>query len=61
MKPKSSNKKKHNDEDDWIYDPIVVKGILKAKKEADEDLKNGKTITLEQILEDFRNEDEKRI
>ena len=49
-KPK---RKKLQAEDDWIYDPIVVKGILCAKKEVDEAIKKGIHLhTLEEILEE---------
>ena len=58
-KPK---KKKEKKEEDWIYDPIVVKGILRAKKEADDILaKGGHLTTMEELLEKFRKEDAKKI
>ena len=58
-KPK---KKKEKKEEDWIYDPIVVKGVLRAKKEVDEAIKNGIDLpTLEEIIEEFQREDEKKI
>ena len=58
-KPK---KKKDKKEEDWIYDPIVVKGVLRAKKEVDEAIKKGiKLPTLEELIEEFQKEDAKRI
>lgn len=55
-------KKKKDTEEDWIYDPIVAKGILKAKKEVDEAIKKGDHLhTLEEILEEFHKEDAKKI
>ena len=58
-RPKRRKEKK---EEDWIYDPIVVKGVLRAKKEADEAIKAGKHLhTLEEILEEFHREDAKKI
>ena len=60
MKPK--HKKKKESQDDWIYDPIVVKGILRAKKEADEILKHGGHLTsMDELIEKFNKEDEKKI
>ncbi len=56
------SKAKKQDKDDWIYDPIVVKGILRAKKEADLIIKKGgKLTTFDDLLEKFRKEDEKKI
>ena len=58
-KPK---KKKEKKEEDWIYDPIVVKGVLRAKKEVDEAIKNGIDLpTLEEIIEEFQREDAKKL
>jgi len=58
-KPK---KKKKEEEKDWIYDPIVVKGILRAKKEADEIIKRGGHLTtMDELLEKFHKEDAKKI
>ena len=58
-KPKKRKEKK---EDDWIYDPIVVKGVLRAKREVDEAIKTGTHLhTLEEILEEFHKEDAKKI
>ncbi|MBI3590074.1 MAG: hypothetical protein HY094_01690 [Candidatus Melainabacteria bacterium] len=58
-KPK---KRKKNEEDDWIYDPIVVKSVLRAKKEMDEILKKGGHLTtMEELLEKFHKEDAKKI
>lgn len=58
-KPKRKKEKK---EDDWIYDPIVVKGILRAKREVDEAIKTGTHLhTLEEILEELHKEDAKKI
>lgn len=58
-KPK---KRKEHDEDDWLYDPIVVKGVLKAKKEVDEILKRGGHLTtMDELLERFHKEDAKKI
>lgn len=55
-------KKRKQAEDDWIYDPIVVKGILDAKKEADEMLKRGEHLTtMDELLEKFHKEDAKKI
>lgn len=55
-------KKKKETEQDWIYDPVVVKGILKAKKEADEIIKKGgHLITMEELLEKFHKEDAKKV
>ena len=55
-------KRKEHEEDDWIYDPIVMKGILKAKEEVDEAIKKGIHLhTLEEILEEFHKEDAKKI
>ncbi len=55
-------KSKSNEEEDWIYNPIVVKGILRAKKEADEILKKGGHLTtMEELLEKFHKEDAKKI
>jgi len=60
MSSKSKKKKVKAKDTDWIYDPIVVKGILKAKKEAEEDLKQGKKlITMDELLEEFKKEDER--
>ena len=56
LKPK---KKKEKREEDWIYDPIVVKGILRAKKEVDDIIaRGGHLTTMEELLEKFRKEDE---
>ena len=58
-KPKKSKAKK---EEDWIYDPIVVKGVLRAKKEVDEAIKNGVDLpSLEEIIEEFQREDAKKL
>ncbi len=58
-KPKKRKEKK---EEDWIYDPIVVKGVLRAKKEVDEAIKKGIELpTLEELIEEFQKEDAKRI
>lgn len=58
-KPK---RKRNKDEDDWIYDPIVMKGVLRAKKEADEILKKGGHLTtMDELLEKFHKEDAKKI
>ena len=58
-KPKRKKEKK---EEDWIYDPIVVKGVLRAKKEVDEAIKKGIELpTLEELIEEFQKEDAKRI
>lgn len=58
----SKPRKKRGQEEDWIYDPIVVKGILKAKREVDEAIKKGIHLhTLEEILEEFHKEDAKKI
>ena len=58
-KPK---KKKEKKEEDWIYDPIVVKGVLRAKKEADDILaKGGHLLTMEELLGKCRKEDAKKI
>lgn len=58
-KPK---KRKEQDEDDWLYDPIVVKSVLKAKKEVDEILKRGGHLTtMDELLEKFHKEDAKKI
>lgn len=58
MKPK----RKKDYEEDWIYDPIVVKNILRAKKEADDILKKGGHLhTMEELLEEFHKEDAKKI
>ena len=60
MSTKPKKKKEH--EEDWIYDPIVVKGVLRAKKEMDEILKKGGTLpTLEEVIEEFQKEDAKKI
>lgn len=60
MRPKS--KKKKQQEEDWIYDPIVVKGILKAKKEADTIIaKGGHLTTMDELLEKFHKEDAKKV
>lgn len=58
-KPK---KRKEHEEDDWIYDPIVMKGILRAKKELDEALARGEHLpTLEELIEEFNKKDAKKI
>lgn len=58
MKPK----RKKDYEEDWIYDPIVVKGILRAKKELDEALARGDHLpTLEELVEKFNKQDAKKI
>ena len=58
----SPKRKKEKKEEDWIYDPIVVKGVLRAKKEMDEILKKGGTLpTLEEVIEEFQREDAKKI
>lgn len=58
-KPK---KRKTKEEDDWIYDPIVVKGILRAKQELDEAIKKGEYMpTLEEIVEEFQKRDAKKV
>ena len=58
-KPKKRKEKK---EEDWIYDPIVVKGVLRAKKEVDNILaKGGHLTTMDELLEKFRKEDAKKI
>ena len=55
-------KKRKETEDDWIYDPIVVKGVLRAKKEADEIIKRGGHLTtMDELLEKFHKEDAKKI
>ena len=57
----SAKPKKRKDED-WVYDPIVVKNVLRAKKEADEILKSGGHLaTMEELLEKFHKEDAKKI
>lgn len=62
MSAKSKRKKEKSDEDDWIYDPIVVKNVLRAKKEVDEILKKGGHLTtMEELLEKFHKEDAKKI
>ena len=54
--------KKRKDEKDWIYDPIVVKGILRAKKEADNIIESGGHLaSLDELLEKFHKEDAKKI
>ena len=58
-KPK---KRKEHEEDDWIYDPVVMKGILRAKKELDEALERGDHLpTLEELIEEFNKQDAKKI
>ena len=55
-------KKRKRTDDDWIYDPIVVKGILRAKKEADRIIKRGGHLTtMDELLEKFHKEDAKKI
>ena len=55
-------KKRKETEDDWIYDPTVVKGVLRAKKEADEIIKRGGHLTtMDELLEKFHKEDAKKI
>ena len=55
-------RKKKEIEGDWIYDPIVMKGVLKAKKEIDEAIQKGIHLhTLEEILEEFHKEDAKKV
>ena len=55
-------KKRKDHEEDWIYDPIVMKGILRAKKELDEALKRGDHLpTLEELIEKFNKQDAKKI
>ena len=55
-------KRKKEEEKDWIYDPIVVKGILRAKKELDEALARGDHLpTLEELIEKFNKQDAKKI
>ena len=45
-------KKVKLEEEDWIYDPIVIKGVLKAKEEADQILKKGGHLTtMDEFLE----------
>ena len=62
MSSKPKKRKEKKDEEDWIYDPIVVKGVLRAKKEVDEAIKNGIDLpTLEEIIEEFQIEDAKKI
>ena len=57
-----SKKRKEHEEDDWIYDPIVVKRVLRAKKEVDKAIKKGIHLhTLEEILEECHKEDAKKI
>ena len=57
-----SAKPKKREDEDWIYDPIVVKNILESKKEADEILKKGGHLTsMEELLEKFHKEDAKKI
>ena len=57
-----STKPKRKENEDWIYDPIVVKNILESKKEADEILKKGGHLTsMEELLEKFHKEDAKKI
>ncbi len=59
LRPK---KKKEKKEEDWIYDPIVVKGIIRAKHELDESLKKGEYMpTLEEVVEEFQKRDAKRV
>ena len=58
----TKSKKRKQPEEDWIYDPIVVKGVLRAKKEVDEAIKKGIHLhTLEEILEECHKEDAKKI
>ena len=58
----SRPKKKKKKEEDWIYDPIVVKGILRAKKEADDIIaRGGHLTTMDELLEKFHKEDAKKI
>lgn len=58
----SKQKSKKEKEEDWIYDPIVVKNVLRAKKEVDEILKKGGHLTtMEELLEKFHKEDAKKI
>ena len=58
----SKAKKRKEKNEDWIYDPIVVKGVLRAKREVDEAIKTGTHLhTLEEILEEFHKEDAKKI
>ena len=55
-------KKRKQAEEDWIYDPIVMKGILRAKKELDEALERGDHLpTLEELVEKFNKQDAKKI
>lgn len=57
-----SKRKKEKKEDDWIYDPRVVKNVLRAKKEVDDILKKGGHLaTMEELLEKFHKEDKKKI
>ena len=56
MRKKFKKKKR-----DWIYDPIVVKGILQAKKEVDEIIKRGGHLpTMDELLDKFQKDDIKR-
>ena len=58
-KPK---RKRNKDDEDWIYDPVVVKGVLRAKKEVEEAIKNDIHLpTLEELIEKFEKEDAKKI
>lgn len=58
LKPKKKKERK----EDWIYDPTVIKGVLRAKKEADDILaKGGHLTTMEELLEKFHKEDAKKI
>lgn len=62
MSARQRKKKKREQEEDWIYDPIVVKGILRAEKEADEILSSkGHLTTMDELLERFHKEDAKKI
>ena len=55
-------KRKKDYEEDWIYDPVIAKGILDARKEVEEAIKKGIHLhTMEEILEEFHKEDEKKI
>ena len=54
-------KRKKRKEEDWIYDSVVMKGILRAKKELDEALKRGDYMpTLEEVIQEFQEEDAKK-
>ena len=62
MSSKPKKRKEKKDQEDWIYDPIVVKGVLRAKKEADDILaRGGHLATMDELLEKFRKEDAKKI